>query len=170
MSGILKYTFLENLRLHFINTYLLHSGNCLLDHNALCLPILYMHVCGQDLLSAPCPLWLTLHFITAMIFFVEILQNTKCSSSWYHVLPNATALFLHFNELVTSLQLLWSTSPGLSLTVIISQPQEMMNNMLVVSILPFLLQYFKSAALSHFETSIWNNCTRLFSAKSARLI
>lgn len=47
------------------------------------------------------PQRLTLHFIAAMIFFVEILYNTQCSSSWYHILPNATALFFHFNEFVT---------------------------------------------------------------------
>lgn len=41
--------------------------------------------------------------------------------------------------------------PPPSLTVRTNQLQEMMNNMLVVSILPFLLQSFKNASLSHFE-------------------
>ena len=66
-------------------------------------------------------------------------RKPKSNSSRCHVLPNATALFSHFNDSLRSLQLLWSAcAPPLSLAVTISQPQEMMNNMLVVSVLPFL--------------------------------
>ncbi len=70
-----KSTFLETLRLHFIKLYLLHADNCVLDQITLYLPILDMHLFGQDLHSAwpMCPQRLTLHFIAAMIFFVDIL-------------------------------------------------------------------------------------------------
>lgn len=115
-----------------------------------------------------CPPRLTLHFIAAPDFL--------CRDTVEHQMQQQlVSCFAKCNSFVLSLQWVgynpysFYGQPPPSLTVIISQLQEMMNNMLVVSVLSFLLQSFKSAALSHFETSSWNNCTRLFSFSPQKL-
>lgn len=134
MSDIIKYTFWGHLRVNVIY-YMLVAVTAIFN----------MRVC---LHSCPmCRLRLTLDFIAALISCVETLWSTKCSrsSSWYHVLPNAAALFFHFNVFGHNpCSLYGQPCPPPPLSVIINQPQEMMNNMPVVSILPFLLHSFKN--------------------------
>lgn len=66
----------------------------------------------------------------------------------------AGIMFCQMQQLCSLTSVSWSQScsfygqPPLSLIVILSQPQEMMNNMLVVSIQEFLLQSLKSVALT----------------------
>lgn len=63
-------------------------------------------------------------------------------------------MFCQMQQLCSLTSMSWLQScsfygqPPLSLIVILSQPQEMMNNMLVVSIQEFLLQSLKSVALT----------------------